>query len=212
MGARPGPGPVTRPTQLRKGHWRRRSAPAIVERMPRSPRDTAAGTLHVWAHAVRSDPLFRDAADRMTFLRDLVVATVKAHWTCIGFSLLTTHYHLVLEVADGALPRGMHALNSRYAAGVNGRHALKGHAFAARYGYRRVVGESDLLTAFRYVARNPVEAGLCSDASQWPWSSYGAAVGTMPALAFVDPSRVLGCFDSRREFAVAQLRVFVEKP
>ena len=31
--------------------------------------------------------------------------------------------------------------------------------------------------ACRYVARNPVRAGLCGEPSDWPWSSYRASAG-----------------------------------
>ncbi len=37
--------------------------------------------------------------------------------------------------------------------------------------------ENYLLTACRYIAYNPVRAGLCSSPEEWPWSSYRATAG-----------------------------------
>lgn len=34
--------------------------------------------------------------------------------------------------------------------------------------------EDHLMAAFRYIALNPVKAGLVQQAKDWPWSSVGA--------------------------------------
>jgi REP-associated tyrosine transposase len=116
----------------------------------------------------------------------------------------------VLEVEDGALPRGMQSLNFRYAVNFNQRYAMRGHVQFERYGSVRIEDETHLRTAYRYVARNPVEARLCASPADWPWSSYGAAVGLAEPHAFVDPKRVLRCFGEIDELASARLRDFVE--
>jgi putative transposase len=90
---------------------------------------------------------------------------------------MRTHYHLILDVDDGALARGMHALNFRYAVLFNERHRMRGHVHGARYGSTRLDDDPELLRAFRYVARNPVEANICDSPTDWPWSSYASAVG-----------------------------------
>src|SRR5581483_6380095 len=113
-----GPGPATkappdRPDTrtFRNGHWRRRAAAATVRRVPRKHRDVSAGLFHVYTHCVWAAPaLYRDDADRLTFLRELASATAKFEWTCVAYCLMRTHYHLILAVLDGVLPRGMHAL------------------------------------------------------------------------------------------------------
>ena len=155
-----------------QGHWRTPHAVGIVGEMPRPMRDVYAGFFHVWTHSVwAADALFRDDTDRFVFLRELVRAIQKARWKCLAFCLMNTHYHLVLEVDDGALPFGMHALNFRYACGYNQRHEMKGHVHGSRYGARRLGDDAALLDGFRYVARNPVEAMLCAT----PEGGHGAA-------------------------------------
>jgi putative transposase len=181
--------------------------------MPRAPRDVAPGLFHVYAHSVwAADALFRDDDDRLMFLRELTLATSRVGWTCLGYCLMTTHYHLVLDVGEAALPKGMHALNFRYASSYNGRHAMKGHVHGRRYGARRLTTEIDLLDAFKYVVRNPVEAMLCERPEQWVWSSYAATIGLATQQSFVEPDRILRCFRGPLEFARAELRRFVEEP
>ena len=171
----------------------------------------AAGTFHVYAHSVWTSVLFRDDADRITFLRQLAATTARIGGTCISYCLLTTHYHLIVDVDDGELPVAMHALNFKYAMAFNGRHAMKGHVQGARYDSVRIRDESHLISAYRYVARNPVRAGLCESPLDWPWSSYRHTV-ELDDPSFVDPSLVLGCFDGSREEMVKQLRDVVEEP
>jgi REP-associated tyrosine transposase len=177
--------------------------------MARPERDKAAGLFHVYTHSVWSATLFRDDEDRMVFLRELARAGARVQWTCVGFCLMTTHYHLIFRVKSGALPRGMHSLNFRYAMQFNRRHSMKGHVLGARYDAVRIRNKRELMRAYRYVMRNPVEAGICTTAESWPWSSFAAALGDVEPIDFVDPSAVLACFEGPREIASASLRTFV---
>lgn len=179
--------------------------------MARTRRDTAAGIFHVYTHSVWAAELFRDDADRATSLRELARAGAKAGWTCLAYCLLDTHYHLILEVEDGMLPRGMHSLNFRFAIGFNRRYGSKGHVHGARYDNVRIADERHLLRCFRYIVRNPVEAGLCERPQDWPWSSYAATIGPAESAPFVASDRILGPLGRSREGAIAALRRFVEE-
>jgi REP-associated tyrosine transposase len=156
--------------------------------------------------------VFKDDVDRSTFLRHLARTTREVGWTCIAFCLLQTHYHLILEVDTGVMPRGMFMLNLAYARDFNRRHGSRGHVQFRRYGSKRIQDDSQFLTAFRYVARNPVEARLYESPCDSPWSSYPGTVGMSEPSSFVDASRVLGCFADSIEHATARLRRFVEEP
>jgi REP element-mobilizing transposase RayT len=181
--------------------------------MPRPPRDTRAGIFHVFTHCVwAASALFRDDRNRIVFLRELARCTQLFEWTCIGFCLMRTHYHLVLEVPDEALPIGMQSLNFRYAIGFNQRFGMRGHVQFARYGAVRITNDAQLQTTYKYVVRNPIEAGLCMSCEDWPWSSYAAAISRAEPHSFVDPMRILQSFDLDRELAAAKLRAFVEEP
>lgn len=167
---------------------------------------------HVYTHSVWAAPaLFRDDTDRMIFLTELARAAKKARWTCLAFCLMTTHYHLVVEVDDRALPAGMHALNFRFAAQFNRRHAMKGHVLGARYGSRRLSDAQSLLDLFRYVVRNPVDAMLCQSPADWAWSSYPGLIGRAEAPSFVDATRIVEHFEGAPEIALGRLRRFVEE-
>jgi REP-associated tyrosine transposase len=180
--------------------------------MARPPRDIDPGTFHVTRHAVRDTSLFRDDLDRIRFLTELADVSARTGWTCIEYCLMTTHFHLIVDVDAGVLPPAMHQLNFRYACSFNARHATRGHVLERRYNAGRIGSEAHLLAAYRYVARNPVMARLCATPQEWRWSSYAASVGLADSISFVDASRVLEIFGGPHEIAIARLRDFVEEP
>jgi REP element-mobilizing transposase RayT len=180
--------------------------------MPYTPRDVAAGTFHIYTHCVWAVPeLYRDEIDRLEFLRNLARVTDEKEWTCIGYCLMTSHYHLIVDAAAGVLPDAMHAVNLPYAVQFNRRHGLKGHVQYRRYGSRRIVDQLDLLDTYAYIARNPVKAGLCDSPGEWPWSSYAGAVGLAEPAAFVDSTAILRGLERVSEDPIAALRRHVER-
>ncbi|MFH1151475.1 MAG: hypothetical protein V1748_13480 [Actinomycetota bacterium] len=54
--------------------------------------------------------------------------------------------------------------------------------------------------ALKYVARNPVDAGICTHPGEWPWSSHNATAGTVrgPEFLSVGPALSLFSTDERR--------------
>jgi REP element-mobilizing transposase RayT len=169
---------------------------------------------HVYTHCVwASQWLFRDDIDRLAFKRELARATAKAGWTCIGYCLMRSHYHLLVEVDAGVLPRAMHTLNFRYACQYNIRHAMRGHVFGARYDSPRIPDAEQLLRAYRYVMRNPVEKSLCSAPEDWEWSSHAGTIGLREAEEFVDATAVLVAIDGDTlDDARDRLRAYVAEP
>lgn len=174
-------------------------------------RDKAAGVFHITCHSVWDGVLYRDDVDRTNYLDQLARTTARIGWTCVSVCLMTTHVHLILEVVDDMLAEGMQGLNFRYATGFNSRHRRRGRVFGAPYGLHRLFDDSYLMTAYKYVAWNPVEAGVADRPEEAMWSSYAAAIGLSDSFGFVDPSRVLGVVGGTREVAIERLRAFVEE-
>ena len=81
-----------------------------------------------------------------------------------------THYHIVLEAPREALSDGMQWLNGNYARRFNHRHGYRGHVFEERFASFVLRDEQHFHAAIAYVRDNPVRAGLCRRAEDWPWS------------------------------------------
>ena len=123
------------------------------------------GYFHVYARGIASEtPLFADDADRGFFVVNLKRCVRRFHWTCHAYSVLSTHYHLVVESTLPNLSAGAHRLNTLYAQHVNATRSSFGHVFAERFQARVIESEEYLFDACEYVFQNPVAAGLCDAA------------------------------------------------
>src|SRR5689334_22691088 len=142
--------------------------------MARAPRKELAGGIHhVYNRGNHGDPLFIDDADRSFFLDELGVCAAKHRWTVLAYCLMPNHLHLVVETPETNLGDGMCILSTRYAQAFNRRHHPKGgHAFQGRFGSAIVDSDDYLAHLLRYVALNPVIAGLCEYPEKWRWGSH----------------------------------------
>jgi REP element-mobilizing transposase RayT len=124
------------------------------------------------------------------FMAFLAQSIYKCRWTCLGYCLMTNHYHVLLSLSNANLSEGMHRLNGVYARRFNEIHGHVGHLFEARFSASLIETEEHFLDAIRYLALNPVAAGLCDDPADWPWSSFRATAGLEPCPRFLAAARV----------------------
>jgi putative transposase len=184
---------------------------SYVRRVPRPPRLQIAGAAyHVSSRAVAQRPLFRDDGDRRRFLVLLGMVVTRHEWVCGAYCLMTTHYHLVVRTPKPDLALGMQSLNSCYAQEFNRRHGVEGHVFFRRYHSVLIEREAHVLELCRYVAMNPVRAGLCTRPEDWPWGSYRAALAHAPTPTFLSTHWLLEFFGRDPDAARHRLRAFVE--
>ena len=94
-----------------------------------------------------------------------------------AYCLTPNHVHLILapRTPEG-LGRALGKAHRRYAAFVNARLRASGRLFQGRFA-SVVMDEEHLMAAARYVALNPVRAGLVGRAEDWPWSSAALSRG-----------------------------------
>jgi putative transposase len=133
----------------------------------------------------------------------------KYDWVCGAYCLMDTHYHLVVRTPNPDLAVGMQRLNGFYAQEFNRRYGLEGHVFFRRYHSLLIEREAHLVELCRYVAMNPVRAGMCGRPEDWPWSSYGAVM-TSSEPSFLSVRWLLELFGRDPDSARRRLRAFVE--
>jgi REP element-mobilizing transposase RayT len=140
-----------------------------MARLPRSVLPPS-GIYHVTARGVDRCAIVRDDDDRAAFVELLRLVTRRSRWVVHGYCLMNNHYHLVVETALERLSAGSHRLNGIHAQRFNERHGRTGHLFQDRFHARSLRDDEHLSRAVEYVRNNPVRAGLCATAEQWPWS------------------------------------------
>jgi putative transposase len=162
--------------------------------MPRKPRmEVADGIHHVWARGNDRQLLYRDDDDCELYLKLLGAVVGRKRWRFFAYCLMGNHLHLLMQTPDPNLGAGMQRLHGEYALLFNRRHRKVGHVFQGRFGSKPIEDDTQFWTTARYIARNPVEAGLCRDPTDWRWSSYHATLeGTAPS--WLDRARLLERF------------------
>ena len=145
--------------------------------MPRKPREIVAGGIyHVYARGNGRCLVFIDSTDKRIYLHYLGKVTVWGEWRCLSYCLMANHVHLLLETPQGNLSAGMQRLQGAYTQKFNARHGRSGHLFEGRFGAKRIKDDAQLTAVVRYIAENPVEAGLCARPEEWRWGSHRARV------------------------------------
>jgi len=165
-----------------------------MDGVPRKPRQEIAGGIHhVFARGNWRQVIYNEDTDRELYLELLAQAVKRQRWRCLSYCLMGNHVHLMIETPQPNLGAGMGRMHGLYAQTFNRRYRREGHLFQGRFGSVAMKSDAQLMQTARYIALNPVEAGLCGRAEEWAWSSHAAALSGR-APAWLDVSRLLGFF------------------
>jgi REP element-mobilizing transposase RayT len=171
----------------------------------------AGGIYHVTARGNAGGCIYLDDADRHRFLRVVARVSSRFDWQCFAYCLMGNHYHLVVQTPRPNLVRGMQQLNGTYAQRFNQRHGRRRtHVFQGRYHAVLVQRDPHLLELARYIAWNPVRAGLCAQPEAWRWSSHRALLG-LASTDVVAVEAFLSYFGDTVASARRTYRAFVER-
>jgi putative transposase len=179
--------------------------------VPRKPRVHGPKTLyHITVLATGHEALFLEDDDRLLLYRILEYAVQKHGWEIRAFVVMTTHFHLLVWTPEDDIARGMQLICGIYVQVSNKEHGRRGHLVCGRFGSVVVDRPGHALEVVRYIALNPVRAGICDRPEQWRWSSYPATLGLAAPPSFLEIGWVLGLFDRDLSIAARRLREFVE--
>lgn len=164
--------------------------------MGRKPRQFGAGhAFHLTARGTNRQQIFLDDQDRRRFLGGLQRASSARAWSCLAYCLMGNHFHLMIRAEAPAVSDGMRDLLGGYARYFNRRHERDGHLFKARFHDVRAERDAQALAVIRYIALNPVRAGLVDRPQDWAWSSYSAMLASAgPSDHVIDETALLSLF------------------
>ena len=136
--------------------------------MARLPRVVFPGLPHhVTQRGNGRQRTFFEERDYALYLDLLAAAAERARTEIWSYCLMPNHVHVVLVPQDEyGLSRTFGELHRRYTGYINARRRTTGHLWQGRFG-PVAMDEEHLCHALRYVALNPVRAGLTSRAEDW---------------------------------------------
>ena len=178
--------------------------------MSRPLRIEYPGSLHhVTSRGNAQQDIFLDNGDRELFLRLLGTCVERFSWILTAYVLMSNHFHLVIQLTEETLSRGMQWLNGEYSRKFNRSHKRVGHLLQGRPDIRLIDGETYGSEVLRYVVLNPVRAGMVARPEDYVWSSHRAILGDVAAPDWLAVDDVLVEFGSESRLAQAAYQDFV---
>lgn len=146
--------------------------------MPRLPRVDRIGLLHhVINRALARRTAFETRRDVRVFLALLAIAVRQGRIEVHAYSILPTHFHLLVRSLDGRLSETMRRIENGYVRWFNRTRRRDGPLFRGRFRSFPVESARYAHVLFRYLDQNPVGARLVRDALAYPYGSAASQSG-----------------------------------
>ncbi len=145
--------------------------------MARLPRIVLPGLPHhVTQRGNRREKTFFENGDYELYLDLLSEAARKSGIEVWSYCLMPNHVHVIAVPTDpDGLSRTFRYVHRHYTGYINARLRMTGHLWQGRFS-SVAMDEPHFVTALRYVALNPVRAGLVERPEDWAWSSTRALI------------------------------------
>jgi putative transposase len=175
----------------------------MVKYPMRRARITYPGAFH---HAMNrghdGTDIFFGNKNKSQFIDYLAEATTKLKIKIFAYCVMDTHYHLVLENSNGKMSEFMKRLNGHYGSYYRMVSGGKGYVFQERFKSTLIDRDAYLLQSIAYLLRNPVRAGIVSNAQDYTWSSIDAYYSNS-SHDIVDADFVNELFESKEQLMAA---------
>lgn len=177
-----------------------------MARQARSKSET--GIYHVMLRGNERKPVFVDEEDKNKFVEIMLQKKQGQASRLYAYCVLDNHVHMVIQEVDQPLERVMKRIGVTYAAYFNKKYKRIGHVFQDRFRSEAIEDESYLLSAIRYIHKNPVKLGG-EGSVNYPWSSYPWYMGYMQNVALLpEMEDMLSQFSPDRQLALQRFGEF----
>jgi len=128
-------------------------------------------TYHIVTRCNNKELLIKNELDSIKYKFILQKCKEKYGFLLHDYAIMNNHVHLLIRLFTSTnISQIMHSIDRRYARWYNEYYERKGHFWEDRFYGELVKDDLQLLAVMRYIALNPVKAGLCKDPAEWPYS------------------------------------------
>lgn len=142
--------------------------------MSRFPRNYIKTTFfHVITQGINKNYIFEKAEDIKYHIKTMYKLSTQHEIKIIAYCIMNNHLHMLLKTDNiKELSKYMQRLNTTYAKYYNKKYNRVGYVFRDRYKSEGIYSEEHLYNCIKYIYDNPVKAGICNKAEEYPYSNY----------------------------------------
>lgn len=142
--------------------------------MPRLPRNyIKTSFFHVMTQGINKSYIFDNPKDIKYYINIIYKLKQEHKIKIIAYCIMNNHAHILIEAEDiKMLSKYMQRLNTKYAKYYNTKYKRVGYVFRNRYKSEGIYSKKQLYNCMKYIYDNPVKAGICKIASDYPYSNY----------------------------------------
>ena len=135
----------------------------------RTGRHSQSGRLYqLTAVTHERQPFFQDWRTGRLLVHEFRRAQEAGHATSIAWVIMPDHFHWLIELHNGDLPKLVQATKSRCTRLINQKRDLYAPVWQKGYFDRALRREEDLKAMARYIIANPLRAGLVDRVGNYP--------------------------------------------
>mgnify|MGYP000924743740 CR=1 FL=1 len=133
---------------------------------------TKDGVYHVYNHAVHDSKMMICPEDYFRIVSLFQYYSLRLEIDIPVWCCMPNHFHLlVLQRGDVPVSRLLFSVCNAYTKSYNHQYARRGALFEGRFKDKPVANQTYLEQLCLYIHSNPVQAGLCEQPEDWPWSN-----------------------------------------
>lgn len=142
--------------------------------MSRYPRSYIKTTyFHVITQGINKNYIFEREEDIKYYIKIMYNLIEKQKVEIVAYCIMNNHAHILIKAEEiKELSKYMQRLNTKYAIYYNKKYEKVGYVFRDRYKSEGIYSEEQLYSCINYIYNNPVKAGMCNKAEEYPYSNH----------------------------------------
>lgn len=140
---------------------------------------------HIYNRGCNKDHIFYEEKNYRFLLKKINKYYIECNISIIAYCLMPNHYHFLLrQDSDIPISKFVQSIFNSYTKAINKMYNRSGTLFENKYKSIHVSKENYLLHLCRYIHRNPLEAKLVNNLSDWKYSNYPEWIGIRKGKLF----------------------------
>ena len=142
--------------------------------MPRLPRNyIKTPFFHIITQGINKSYIFEKPEDIKYYIKIMYSLSKEQKIKIVGYCIMSNHAHMLIQAGNlQELSKYMQRLNTKYGKYYNKKYTRVGYVFRDRYKAEGIYNERYLYNCLKYIYDNPVKAGMCEKAEDYPYSNY----------------------------------------